>query len=108
MTAIFSSADTGNCTRYWNAQNPHEFYEHWRYKEGFTTGWADCTEFSKFGNSRIGRKCAWKAARLQEHISARGNSRFIWEWEQGFELLVLDSSSNHVFNNLQISVESGT
>lgn len=71
--------------QYWNSQNPHESYEHWRYKEGFTTAWADCTEFAKFDNSRIGRKCAWKAARRQEHIAARGNSRFLWEWEQGFD-----------------------
>ncbi|KAH3661774.1 hypothetical protein OGAPHI_005952 [Ogataea philodendri] len=70
---------------YWNQQNPNEKYEHWRYKEGFETAWNDSLEFAKFDNSRIGRRAAWKAARRQQHISSRGNSGFIWEWEQGFD-----------------------
>ncbi|QPG76575.1 hypothetical protein FOA43_003966 [Brettanomyces nanus] len=71
--------------QYWNRQNPNEHYEHWRYKEGFTTGWADSMEFAKFDNSRIGRVVAWKDARRKEHTLARGESRFIWEWDQGFQ-----------------------
>ncbi|ODV84844.1 glycoside hydrolase family 5 protein [[Candida] arabinofermentans NRRL YB-2248] len=70
---------------YWNQQNPNEKYEHWRYKEGFTTAWADCIEFAKFDNSRIGRVNAWKNSRKLEHIKARGDSSFVWEWEQGFQ-----------------------
>lgn len=73
-----------NHSNYWNAQNPNESYEHWRFKEGFTTAWSDCMEFAKFENSRIGRKSAWMAARQEEHIQARGASGFGWQWEHGW------------------------
>lgn len=70
--------------KYWQTQNPNESYEFWRYKEGFVTGWADATAFAKFENSRIGRVVAWKQARLEEHIKARGESKFLWQWIAGF------------------------
>ncbi|RLV94827.1 putative glycosyl hydrolase [Spathaspora sp. JA1] len=70
---------------YWHSADPNENYQHDRFKDGFTTAWADAVEFSKFNGSRIGRKNAWKQARLQEHIHAKGNSGFIWEWESGFD-----------------------
>lgn len=71
--------------QYWNSQNPNEHYEHWRYKEGFTTAWQDCMEFAKFDNSRIGRICAWKEGRRNQHIQSKGSSGFLWEWDQGFQ-----------------------
>ncbi|KAK6454778.1 glycoside hydrolase superfamily [Scheffersomyces xylosifermentans] len=71
--------------KYWDNENPKEKYEHDRYKEGFTTAWADASEFAKFNGSVLGRKEAWKSARLEEHIKARGSSRHLWEWEQGFD-----------------------
>ncbi|GMF02289.1 unnamed protein product [Ambrosiozyma monospora] len=73
---------------YWNSQNANENWEHWRYQEGFTTAWADCLEFAKFENSRIGRLHAWKYSRRQEHINNRGESGFLWEWDQGFDKAV--------------------
>lgn len=72
-------------TNYWNNQNPREKYEHDRYKDGFTTAWADATAFANFEGSILGRVGAWKIARLQEHIKAKGNLKHIWEWEQGFD-----------------------
>lgn len=72
-------------SQYWDQENPKEKWEHWRYREGFTTAWADSIEFAKFNGSVIGRTTAWRNARLQEHVSARGDSGFVWEWEQGFD-----------------------
>lgn len=69
---------------YWNGQNPKEKYEHDRYKEGYTTAWNDGVAFAQMG-SLIGRRQAVKAARLHEHIKNRGNSGFVWEWEQGYD-----------------------
>ncbi len=79
---------------YWNSQNPNEQYEHWRYQDGFTTAWNDSLEFSKFDNSRIGRVNSWKAARRAQHVHNKGESRFLWEWEQGFDKAL------EVFQNL--------
>lgn len=71
-------------TDYWNLQNPKEKYEHDRYKEGFTAAWRDSVEFAKQG-SLLGRRQAVKCARLKEHIDAKGKSKFLWEWEQGYD-----------------------
>lgn len=73
-----------NHNNYWQSQSPNTTFEHWRFKEGFTTGWFDCLAFLKFGNSRIGRLVAWKSSRLKEHINARGSSSYLWQWEHGF------------------------
>lgn len=73
-----------NHQTYWQSQNPQESYEFWRYREGFVTAWADAVAFARFDNSRIGRVVAWKQARLEEHIRARGDSKFIWQWLAGF------------------------
>ncbi|EGW32656.1 uncharacterized protein SPAPADRAFT_72018 [Spathaspora passalidarum NRRL Y-27907] len=70
---------------YWHSANPKEKYDHDRFKDGFTTAWADADAFAKFHGSRIGRKQAWKQARLQEHVHAKGKSNFLWEWESGFD-----------------------
>lgn len=75
----------GSHQEYWNNANPNEKYEHDRYKEAFTTAWADASQFAQFNGSVLGRVGAWKAARLLEHISARGSSKHVWEWEQGFD-----------------------
>lgn len=69
---------------YWNSQNPKEKYEHECYKEGFTVAWNDNLEFAKQG-SLLGRRQALKSARLKEHIDAKGKSKFLWEWEQGYD-----------------------
>lgn len=73
-----------NHINYWKSQNPNEKYEGWRYQEGFITGWNDALSFAKFDNSRIGRITSWTFARRSEHIRARGNSKFVWQWDAGF------------------------
>ncbi|CDK28504.1 unnamed protein product [Kuraishia capsulata CBS 1993] len=70
---------------YWNSQNSNEKYEHWRYEDGFRKAYQDSVEFANFNASQIGRKVAWTDARKADHIKAKGNSNFVWEWEQGFE-----------------------
>lgn len=69
---------------YWQSQSPGTKYEHWRFKDGFTTGWFDCMAFLQFGNSKIGRLVSWQNSRKMEHINARGESQYIWQWEHGF------------------------
>jgi len=83
-----------NHEEYWNNQNPKEKYEHDRYKDGFTTGWMDSLEFAKFEGSVIGRIQAWKQSRLAEHIKAKGTSKHIWEWQQGFDTGVKQFKNN--------------
>ncbi|OUM55403.1 hypothetical protein BVG19_g4934 [[Candida] boidinii] len=58
--------------------------EEWRFKEGFTTSWADCLEFAKFNNSKLGRLHAWKNSRRNEHIRARGSDGNVFDWDLGF------------------------
>jgi aryl-phospho-beta-D-glucosidase BglC (GH1 family) len=82
--AIFNEAFQ-NHINYWRSQNPNEKYEFWRYQEGFITAWNDAATFANFNNSRIGRIVAWKYTRRDEHIKARGNNRFLWQWDAGFQ-----------------------
>lgn len=70
---------------YWNQQNSHEKYEHYRYEDGFRTAWQDASEFAKFDGSKIGRLESWKAARAAEHILNKGELKHVWEWFQGFD-----------------------
>lgn len=70
---------------YWDKQNSKEKYEHDRFKDGFITAWSDSLEFAKFNASMIGRVVAWKEARKNEHVKAKGESKHVWEWETGFQ-----------------------
>lgn len=74
--------------RWWDENSPQETFEHDRYKEGFLAGWNDCKEFAQFNGSILGRKEAWKAARLQEHIKDKGKGKHLWEWEHGFDTAI--------------------
>lgn len=71
-------------SNYWNGTSPKEHFEHERFAEGFLVGWNDTAEFAKLDGSTIGRKHAWSAARKQEHINSKGNSKYVWEWDHGF------------------------
>jgi len=70
---------------YWNKANPKEKYEHERYRDAFTTAWADALHFAEFNGSILGRTGSWKSARLQEHMKAKGSLKHLWEWQQGFD-----------------------
>ncbi|GEQ67254.1 hypothetical protein JCM33374_g918 [Metschnikowia sp. JCM 33374] len=69
---------------FWDKENPNENYDHDRFKDGFTTAWLDSVAFAKAG-SLIGRRQAVKAARLQQHVQEKGESPFVWEWDQGYD-----------------------
>lgn len=73
-----------NHSNYWNSQSGSG-YEHWRFQDGFTTGWNDCLEFLKIDNSTIGRLVAWKSTRMQQHVDSKGKSCYLWQWEHGFD-----------------------
>lgn len=81
---ILKNEYEGHCN-YWNGTNSNEKFEHERYKDGFLTGWQDSKDFAQFNGSVIGRKEAWKAARLKEHVQNKGSGKHLWEWEHGFE-----------------------
>lgn len=70
---------------YWNNQDQKKNWEHWRYEDGFKTGWEDAQSFNELGHSEIGRFHAWKVGRIQQHIKAKGSSDMIWEWNHGFD-----------------------
>ncbi|QLL32167.1 hypothetical protein HG536_0C03360 [Torulaspora globosa] len=59
--------------------------EHWRFEDGLRGAIADINAFAQFDNSRIGR---WKALAMQrraQYISRKGDSKYMWEWDQGFQ-----------------------
>lgn len=59
--------------------------EHWRFEDGLRGAVADINAFAQFDNSRIGR---WKALTMQrraQYISQKGDSEYMWEWDQGFQ-----------------------
>lgn len=68
---------------YWDQHEGN--YEHWRYADGYVSGWQDAAAFYEFHGSTIGRINAWQDARRAQHIAAKGNSGAIWEWDQGFD-----------------------
>ncbi|KAG5366382.1 putative glycosyl hydrolase [Yarrowia sp. B02] len=68
---------------YWDQHKGN--YEHWRFADGFVSGWQDAAAFYEFHGSTIGRINAWQDARRAQHIASKGNSGAIWEWDQGFD-----------------------
>ncbi|KAK9326040.1 glycoside hydrolase superfamily [Lipomyces orientalis] len=70
---------------YWDSQVKGEKMEHSRYQDGFLTGWRDAAQFWAEDESRIGQRTSWKNARVQQHVQKNGNSKYLWEFEQGFD-----------------------
>ncbi|WEJ94289.1 Glucan 1,3-beta-glucosidase 3 [Yamadazyma tenuis] len=64
-----------NHKSYWDNSNKNEKYEHDRFKDGFLTAWSDSKAFAEFNGSVIGRREAWKDARLDEHIKQKGKGK---------------------------------
>ncbi|KAK9371085.1 glycoside hydrolase superfamily [Lipomyces kononenkoae] len=71
-------------TAYWDGQAKHDKMEHWRYQDGFLTGWQDAAQFWAVDESKIGQRITWKNARLQQHVQEKGGSSYLWEFEHGF------------------------
>lgn len=59
--------------------------EHWRFEDALRGAIADISAFAQFDNSRIGRWSSWAAQRRAQYVAEKGNSEFMWEWDQGFQ-----------------------
>ncbi|CAG7849291.1 Glucan 1,3-beta-glucosidase 3; AltName: Full=Exo-1,3-beta-glucanase 3 [Serendipita indica DSM 11827] len=63
--------------------------EHWRFEMGFLQGWNDGKLFFTFSGetslSEIGYMGEWLKRRVAEHVSAKGSSDLVWEYEHGFQ-----------------------
>lgn len=68
---------------YWKDKG--NYFEHWRFEDSLRNIARDIVEFSKFGNSRIGRWEAWRIQSRAKHVAQYGESSYMWEWEQGFQ-----------------------
>ncbi|KAK9477545.1 glycoside hydrolase superfamily [Lipomyces japonicus] len=76
---------TGYHAAYWTKNGRGAVFEHWRYREGYVTGFKDAKVFWEKDESTIGQLQYWKNARLQQHIQQRGSSDNTWEFEHGYE-----------------------
>lgn len=72
-------------SNYWSSQDPNGHYEHQRFEDGFTCGWLDAHAFAQVHGLQLGRRVAWKKARRGQHIRDRGDSLYVWEWDQGYD-----------------------
>lgn len=72
---------------YWDApeNGGGQGMEHWRFDEGFRTGWADAVAFAQQGESVVGFRGQWNRRRTAAHIRARGESAAVWEFGAGLE-----------------------
>ena len=69
---------------YW-ADKGGDKMEHWRFIDAIYKAGGDITEFSKFSNSRVGRWYQWTQYRRQQYIALKGDSQYMWEWDQGYQ-----------------------
>lgn len=60
-------------------------FEHWRFEDGVRAAADDVLAFNHFDHSRVGRTHFFKNLRRSEHIAKKGDSKYIWEWEQGYD-----------------------
>lgn len=67
---------------YW--KNKGSNFEHWRFEDGIKSAVDDIKAFDSFDNSRIGRIQSWTSRRRAQYIKEKGDSEFMWEWEQGY------------------------
>ncbi|KAL3228950.1 hypothetical protein RNJ44_02037 [Nakaseomyces bracarensis] len=74
---------------YWKDKGGDKF-EHWRYEDGLRGAINDIAAFARFGNSRIGRWHSWKTLRRNLYIAQKGDSQYMWEWDQGFDRAIQD------------------
>lgn len=69
---------------YWKDKGGDKF-EHWRFEDGINSAISDIKEFARFDNSRLGRWHAWKAQRRNDYMKKKGDSEYMWEWDQGYD-----------------------
>ncbi|KAF8528533.1 glycoside hydrolase [Hysterangium stoloniferum] len=78
---------------YWSKFKSSHGYEHWRFELGFKKGWDDAFLFFSFSPktvvetsvSEIGFIGQWLQRRIAEHLAEKGNSKYVWEFEHGFQ-----------------------
>lgn len=68
---------------FWNGKGP--YFEHWRYEDGIRLAVNDIKAFDSLENSRIGRIKSWTSRRRAQYIKEKGDSEFMWEWDQGYQ-----------------------
>lgn len=78
---------------YWDSNHPGN-YEHWRFEQGWDTGFNDALEFFGMrgqqgleGADRIGMLDLWCLKRIRE--SGQGG-QYVWEFEQGLRQGIRD------------------
>lgn len=77
---------------YW-ADKGGDKMEHWRFEDGLKNTLLDIESFVAFNNSLLGRTCAWKHNRRAQYVRQKGDSQYMWEWDQGFDQAL--SNFNH-------------
>ncbi|SCU78524.1 LANO_0A03224g1_1 [Lachancea nothofagi CBS 11611] len=68
---------------YWNGKGKK--FEHERFEDGLQTAISDIQAFDEFDHSRVGRTHFFKSLRRSQHVAEKGDSEFVWEWEQGYD-----------------------
>jgi len=80
---------------YWS-QFPGK-YEHWRFEDGFVTGWDDAYAFFSSSSHlqrpvpELGFKVSRRKQQLTEHVRVKGCGKCVWEYEHGFSRGVDDA-----------------
>ncbi|GCE97405.1 glucan 1,3-beta-glucosidase 3 [Zygosaccharomyces mellis] len=69
---------------YWRDKGGDKM-EHWRYEDALKSSIADVKAFAEFNNSLVGRWHSWKIQRRQQYIEQKGDSDYMWEWDQGYQ-----------------------
>ncbi|CDO96210.1 unnamed protein product [Kluyveromyces dobzhanskii CBS 2104] len=69
---------------YW-ADKGGDKMEHWRFEDALKSTVKDIESFASFDNSLLGRTCSWKHHRRTQYLKNKGDSKFMWEWDQGFD-----------------------
>lgn len=69
---------------YWKDKGGEKF-EYWRFEDGVRKAVSDIKAFNGFNKSRVGRWHTWKAQRRREYVAEKGDSQYMWEWDQGFQ-----------------------
>ncbi|EDO17591.1 hypothetical protein Kpol_1061p14 [Vanderwaltozyma polyspora DSM 70294] len=68
---------------YWKGKG--SYFEHWRFADAIYKAASDVQTFSQYGNSRIGRTLSWTKLRRGQYIALKGDSSYMWEWDQGYQ-----------------------
>ena len=68
---------------YWNSRG--NSFEHWRFEDAIRQAVYDIQSFNSLNNSKLGRWKSWTSRRRREYVGSKGDSEFMWEWDQGYQ-----------------------